>query len=83
MNARKIATSLPASQYQALERVRKRLRIKRSQAVQEALAMWLAAREGDERVAAYIRGYLQVPDDTAEAAAFTKAWAQGLEPEDW
>ena len=83
MNARKIATSVPGAQYQALERLRKKLRLGRSQAVQEALAMWLAAREGDERVLQYVRGYANHPDDAREARALARAWAAGLEAEDW
>jgi metal-responsive CopG/Arc/MetJ family transcriptional regulator len=83
MNARKIATSLPGGQYAALERVRKRLRLKRSEAVQQALALWLAARDGDDRVAQYIRGYAEHPDDVREAGAMVAAWAEGLAAEDW
>jgi metal-responsive CopG/Arc/MetJ family transcriptional regulator len=83
MNAKKIATSLPASQYAALERVRKQLRLNRSEAVQEALAMWLAAREGDDRVAQYVRGYADQPDNAREARAMVDAWAEGLAAEDW
>ena len=83
MNARKIATSVPSAQYEALERVRKRLRLRRSQAIQEALALWLASRERDERVEHYIRGYVNHPDDAREARAFAKAWATGVEPEEW
>lgn len=83
MTAKKIATSVPASQYAALERVRKRLRINRSEAVQEALAIWLAAREGDDRVTQYVRGYADQPDDAREARAMVNAWAEGLAAEDW
>jgi len=83
MNARKIATSVPAEQFAALERCRRRLRLKRSQAVQEALALWLATRDQDERVARYIRGYLAHPDDARRARAVVRAWATGLEREDW
>lgn len=83
MTARKIATSLPGEQYAALERVRKRLRLNRSEAVQEALALWLAAREGDDRVAQYIRDYAEHPDDAREAQAMADAWAEGLAAEDW
>jgi metal-responsive CopG/Arc/MetJ family transcriptional regulator len=83
MNAKKIATSLPGEQYAALERVRKRLRIRRSQAVQEALAMWLTAREGDARVAQYVRGYTEHPDDPSETLALAEAWASGVEAEEW
>jgi hypothetical protein len=83
MNARKIATSLPGSQYAALERVRKRLRLNRSEAVQQALGMWLAARDGDDRVVQYVRGYADHPDDDREARAMVDAWAEGLTAEDW
>jgi metal-responsive CopG/Arc/MetJ family transcriptional regulator len=83
MNAKKIATSLPAKQFEAVERMRRRLHLKRSQAVQEALAMWLSVREGDERIEQYIRGYAAHPDDAREARAFARAWARGLESEDW
>jgi metal-responsive CopG/Arc/MetJ family transcriptional regulator len=83
MNAKKIATSLPGSQYAALERVRKRLRLKRSEAVQQALALWLAAREGDDRAAQYVRGYADHPDNDREARAMVDAWTEGLTAEDW
>jgi hypothetical protein len=59
------------------------LRLKRSDAVQQALGLWLAALERDERVARYIRGYLEQPDDPRGARVLARAWAQGLEQEDW
>ena len=51
--------------------------------MQEALAMWLTARVGDQRIAQYVRGYADHPDDAREATALAKAWTQGLEAEDW
>lgn len=83
MSAAKIATSLPRAQFQALEKTRKRLGLQRSEAVQRALALWLAAADEDTRNAEYVRGYSQRPDDPREARAFAKAWARGLEREDW
>jgi hypothetical protein len=83
MNAKKIATSVPGRQYEALERLRKRLGMGRSQAVQEALALWLTARQGDERVVRYLRGYTDQPDDPGDARALAEAWSQGLAAEDW
>jgi metal-responsive CopG/Arc/MetJ family transcriptional regulator len=83
MNVRKIGTSLPAAQYEALERTRKRLKIGRSEAVQRALALWLDACAGDERITRYIEGYARIPDDPREGRALAKAWAHGLEAEDW
>ncbi len=83
MSARKIATSLPAEQYASLERVRRRLHLKRSEAVQEAVAMWLAAREGDDRVRRYIEGYMNRPEDDKDSAAHLKAWSRGLDLGEW
>jgi hypothetical protein len=83
MSAKKIATSLPRAQFVALERTRKRLELQRSEAIQQALEMWLAAQDGDARVSLYIEGYLRHPDDPREATAYAKAWAQGVDPEDW
>ena len=83
MNAKKIATSLPGPQYETLERMRKQLRLGRSEAVQQAIAMWLTARQGDARIVQYVRGYAAQPDDAGEANALVGAWAQGVEAEDW
>jgi metal-responsive CopG/Arc/MetJ family transcriptional regulator len=83
MNARKIATSMPAAQFEAVERLRRRLRLKRSQVVQEALSLWLSAHDSAERCEQYLRGYLRHPEDAAEAKAYAQAWARGLAPEDW
>jgi hypothetical protein len=83
MSAAKIATSLPRDQFLALEKTRKRLGLRRSEAVQRALAAWLAAAEESARVAQYVRGYMQHPDDPREARALVRAWARGLEREDW
>ena len=83
MNAMKIATSVRADQYHALERARRRLKLRRSEAVQQALDLWLSSRERDERVEQYVRGYVNHPDDPREARAYARAWAEGHEAEDW
>ena len=83
MSATRIATSLPIEQYRALEKARKRLALNRSEAIQQALALWLAARERDTRVARYVAGYQACPDDDTEGAAAVTAWATGLESEGW
>ncbi len=82
MNARKIATSLPAPQYLALERTRKRLHLRRSEAVQQALTLWLAARERGEKVAAYVAGHKANPEDGL-SDSLAAAWAAGQKKEDW
>ena len=83
MPAVKIATSVPGEQFQALEEVRGRLGLKRSAAVQEALALWLAARDSGDSIASYLRGYMTQPEDGGEAGGFVEAWADGMEAEDW
>ncbi len=83
MNAKKIATSLPAAQFLEVERLRRRLGLKRSQVVHEALALWPAARSSAERSEQYLRGYLRHPEDASEGSAFVRAWAKGLAGEDW
>ncbi len=83
MSAIKIATSVPGEQFRALEEMRGRLGLKRSAAVQEALALWLAAKSSSEDVATYLRGYLAQPEDAAEAGAYVEAWSDGMEAEDW
>ncbi len=83
MNAAKIATSLPAEQYRSVERLRRRLHLKRSEAVQQALALWLDAHRRDERLARYLRGYVEHPEDAREARAYVRAWSRGVDGEEW
>jgi metal-responsive CopG/Arc/MetJ family transcriptional regulator len=83
MNARKIATSIPAEQYRALERERRRLKLKRSEVVQRALALWLSARQQEARVRQYIQAYMTHPEDEKEGRAFVAAWVADQAAEDW
>ena len=83
MTARKIAMSLPEDQFRAVERNRKKLGLNRSQALQQALELWLSRGEEDDRIARYVDGYRRLPEDAAEADAFVEAWASGLAAEDW
>ncbi len=83
MTVQKIATSLPAAQFASVERLRRKLKLNRSQVVQEALTLWLAARSTGDLCDQYLRGYLRQPEDASEAKAMVRAWATGLEPEDW
>ncbi len=83
MNARKIATSIPSEQYRALERERRRLKLKRSEVVQRALAMWLSALQEEARVQQYIQAYMAHPEDEKEGRALASAWTTGQAAEDW
>jgi hypothetical protein len=83
MTARKIATSIPADQYRALERARRSLKLNRSEAVQRAIGIWLATQQNDTRVQQYIRAHLTNPEDVAEGDAHVQAWASELSSEEW
>jgi hypothetical protein len=83
MTARKIATSISAEQYRALERQRRRLKLKRSEVVQLALELWLTSQSTDAKVAQYIRAYTRHPEDIKDAKAMVTAWAAGQSAEDW
>lgn len=81
--AEKVAITLPAELHEQLERTRGRLKLNRSEAMQQAVRLWLRTQEGDPRVEQYVRGYRDQPDDPEEAAVLVEAWAQGLAPEEW
>ena len=83
MPAVKIATSVPAEQFRALEETRQHLGLKRSVAIQEALALWLAARTSGKHIANYLRGYQDNPEDADMGAGFVEAWAEGVNAEEW
>lgn len=81
--AEKVAITLPAELHERLERVRGRLKLNRSEAMQQAVRLWLRAQEGDPRIEQYLRGYAAQPDDPQEATALAEAWALGLAPQEW
>ncbi len=83
MSIARIAASLPQEQFRELEVVRQRLHLKRSEAVQQALALWLASRGRDAKVGQYLAGYQARPDDEVDGTAGAEAWAAGLPGEEW
>jgi hypothetical protein len=83
MTATRIAASLPTEQFLALEHARRLLRLNRSEAIQQALAQWLSARERDARRMQYIAGYQAQPEDDTDGMAGAEAWAGGLAQEEW
>ena len=65
-NVAKVAISLPPDLYAAMERARLTARLDRSRWVQEAVRRYLTDREREEKIAAYIRGYTEVPETEEE-----------------
>lgn len=73
--SKRVTISLSDEMYKRIERARKGTKSDRSSFVQEAVERRLAADEHAERVAAYIRGYTEVPE-TDEEYAFSDATAR-------
>ena len=80
----KIAVSVPADLYRALEGARKQRAQSRSAVVQEALRQWLRAQAHAELVREYEAGYRRKPEGRREIDA-AMATAVGLlrGEEDW
>ena len=76
----KVAVSIPAATFQALERERKRLHFSRSKLVTQAIDAWLRGRELDEADRRYVEAYLREPERTEEVAAVAAAAVSGWEP---
>jgi len=81
--AAKVAVSVPAGLYRAIEAVRKRTGQSRSAVVQEALRHWLRSRAEADLVRDYEAGYRRRPESRHEVAA---SWATAIgvfEDDDW
>ena len=71
---KKIAVTIPAETYKAVERARRRLGKARSAIVATALDEWLRGQQADEAARRYVEGYLRQPE-TPEEIAVTEAIA--------
>lgn len=82
--ATKVAVSIPAPLYRALERARKRARKSRSAVLQEALRDWLRRGVQAELVRDYEAGYRARPEGTRDVeAALATAAALLRDEEEW
>lgn len=82
-NTLKIAISLPRDDFYKMEKVRKRLRFKRSVLIDEALRFWLKSLEQEELIKRYQQGYRNKPESiqkikAMEHAAADAFWEEGL-----
>ena len=81
----KVAISLPKKDFQRIEQVRKRLKLHRSAAIDQAIQFWLKNLEEQEKIRQYELGYLKHPESLKEITAMEKtaaaAWAD--EDEGW
>ena len=81
--ATKVAISLPADLYQAVEQARKKSKRSRSTVVQDALRHWLKQQEQSVLIHEYEAGYRRVPEGKTEIAAAQAAAVKSLATEEW
>jgi len=79
---KKVAISLPDAQAEAIEQIRRKHRIPRSQVIQRAIAVYLSEQGHHRAIRAYEEGYRRQPEGT-EAEALVHATAGALVREDW
>jgi len=81
--ARKVAVSIPAGLYQAIERVRKASGRSRSSVMQDALRHWLDSQAQASLVREYEAGYRRKPEGRREIKAAEAAAVRLLSTEEW
>ncbi len=79
---KKVAITLPDSQAEAIEQIRRKSRLPRSRVIQQAIALYLSAGGYFRAIRAYERGYERRPEGS-EAEGLAKATAGILPREDW
>lgn len=78
----KIGISLPNEDFDNIERVRKKLGIKRSAVIDKAIRFWLDHLEKAEMIKQYEAGYRKKPESLDEVKAQELASADAFEEEE-
>lgn len=81
--ATKVAVSIPAELFRAVEQVRRRRRQSRSAVVQDALRHWLRSHAEALLVREYEAGYRSRPETRREVKAATAAAVRLLATDKW
>jgi metal-responsive CopG/Arc/MetJ family transcriptional regulator len=81
--ATKVAVSIPAELYRAVERIRRASGKTRSAIVQDALRHWLRSQTEALLVREYEAGYRRLPESRREIDAATAAAVRLLSSEEW
>ena len=79
----KIAISLPKTTLIEVENLRHKLGLARSQAILEAVSLWLKKKEEETLIKKYIRGYKNKPENAGEREAMLKAGLSGASRDPW
>jgi metal-responsive CopG/Arc/MetJ family transcriptional regulator len=81
--AMKVAVSIPADLYRAVEQARKRRKKSRSAVMQDALRYWLKLEAEAALVREYEEGYRRKPESRREVKAADAAAARILAATEW
>ena len=79
----KIAISVPKAAFRKMEHLRHELGLARSEALTQALQMWLREHEDEQRQKQYIQGYLKNPEKASGANALFRAGLASFSKERW
>jgi metal-responsive CopG/Arc/MetJ family transcriptional regulator len=79
----KVAVSLPKEAFRKMEHTRHELGLARSEALTQALRLWLRERDEEERQKQYVEGYLKKPEKASEVEPFFRAGLASLSKESW
>ena len=81
--ATKIAISLPRDTFKEVERLRHELKLARSQAILQALKLWLRQKQERELEERYAEGYKQKPERPQEVEPLFQAGLSSFSAESW
>ena len=80
----KIAISLPKATMDEIERLRHRLNLARSQAIFEAVSLWLKKKREEQLIKQYVEGYRKKPEGRdPEIEAMYRSGLSSVSKEQW
>ena len=82
-NTVKIAISLPKDVARDVEGLRHKLGLARSQAILEAVSLWLKKKQEEQLIKKYIEGYKRIPEDRAEIEPLFRAGLSSFSKDEW
>ena len=83
VNTMKVAISLPKTIMIEMENLRHKLGLARSQAILEAVSLWLKEKKEESWDKKYARGYKKKPEESAEAHALMLAGLHSFSKDKW
>lgn len=79
----KFAVSIPGTEFKALEAIRKKKGLTRSEFIRETLKLWKEEKEKKRLIRIYEEGYKRVPENLEAIEAWETASITAFSPEEW